>query len=203
MDHDMKNLKHAWLLGFLVCPLGACSGEVYIASTDGGTRGEENVEPEEGGLDSPSEVGQTDAGWDGWSGSYASQASGPAPECNSAPLACGAAFPGQSGFATSQEAANALQGQWSFCGDTDSGFYPPGQLGEEYAADGTYYELVAGSNGQLVRNMDPSAIGTWQVDLTPNGGIEVHTFGGGVQRGGGLSACPQSLVLLGVESRIP
>jgi hypothetical protein len=93
-------------------------------------------------------------------------------------------------------------GQWSFCGQDPSEFYPPDQLGEEYASDGTYYELIAGPGGTLVRNMDPQTISTWQVDLTPNNGIEVHTSGGGVQRSGGLSDCPPSLVMLGVEARL-
>jgi hypothetical protein len=56
----------------------------------------------------------------------------------------------------------------------------------------------------MERNLDPAWIGDWQVDLTPNNGLEVHTYHGGTQRGGGLSACPPSLVLVGaVEARVP
>jgi hypothetical protein len=82
-------------------------------------------------------------------------------------------------------------------------FYASGQLGEEYAADGTYYQLISGPGGQLVRNLDPTTIGTWAVDLNPNGGIEIHTYGDGVQRGGGLSVCPASLVVAGIIEARP
>ena len=60
-----------------------------------------------------------------------------------------------------------------------------------------------GSGGQLQRNLDPVYIADWQVMLRPNNGVEIYTHNGGVQRGGGLSACPPSLVLVGVEVRIP
>ena len=172
--------------------------------TDSGGAGLETGTPpgSDTGANKP-ETGGDDAGeWDGWSAGFASSSSGPPPTCASAAVACGAAFPGESAFTSSQDAANALVGQWSFCGQDASGFYPADQLGEEYAADGTYYELIAGSGGTLVRNMDPASISTWQIDLTPTNGIEVHTSGGGVQRSGGLSACPASLVMLGVEARI-
>jgi hypothetical protein len=56
---------------------------------------------------------------------------------------------------------------------------------------------------QLERNLDPTTIGNWEVKLRPRDGVEVHTYNDGVQRGGGLSACPPSLVLLAVEARIP
>jgi len=205
----MTPLKNLFLMGLLALPLAACSGEVVDVAkspeTDSGGALETGTSPtpgSEGGTNKP-EAGGDDAGeWDGWSAGFASSASGPAPACASAAVACGAAFPGESAFGSSQDAANAIVGQWSFCGQDSSGFYPAGQLGEEYAADGTYYELIAGSGGMLVRNMDPESISTWQVDLTPNNGIEVHTSGGGVQRSGGLSACPPSLVMLGVEARI-
>jgi hypothetical protein len=199
----------------LLCATGlsvaACSGKVDIAKEnpddDSGTA---EAGGSSGGGHPPAEAGPGEGGstgddggaWDGWSAGFASSSSGPPPTCASAALACGAPFPGQSAFASSQDAANALVGQWSFCGESGDGFYAEGQLGEEYAADGTYYELIMGSNGQLVRNMDPAAIGTWQVDLTPDNGLEVHTFGGNDQRSGGLSACPPSLVLLGVVARL-
>jgi hypothetical protein len=154
-----------------------------------------------GSADGGADDAGSDAEWDGWSGAFASGSTSPPPACSSPALSCSDAFPGQTPFASAQEAADALVGQWSFCGQT-SDFYPPGQLGEEYAADSTYYALIQGPNGTLVRNLDPTAISVWQVDLAPNGGIEVHTFGGGVQRGGGLSACPPSLVLLSVEARL-
>jgi hypothetical protein len=202
----MRALKNLFLIGLLGLPLAACSGEVVdVAKSpqdDAGPDAETGTPPvPESGT--KAETGGDDGGeWDGWSAGFASSSSGPPPACASAALACGAAFPGQSAFTSSQDAANALVGQWSFCGQAQSGFYPPDQLGEEYAADGTYYELIAGSNGALVRNMDPQTISTWQVDLTPNNGIEVHTSGGGVQRSGGLSDCPPSLVMLGVEARL-
>jgi hypothetical protein len=141
---------------------------------------------------------------DGWNGTPATEASAPPPACGSADLACGSPFPGATACATSQDAANALVGQWSFCGEDSSGFYPPDQVGEEYAADGTYYQLIAGTAGGMQRNLDPTTISRWQVELMANDAIEVHTGNtGGIQRGGGLSACPPSLVLLGVEAKVP
>jgi hypothetical protein len=180
----------------------ACVGQVEIAKNNDDAGHEEG---NEGGSVIGNEAGSTlplDAGWDGWSGAAVGTATGPAPACSMPALACGAAFPGEGDFANSQEAANALVGKWSFCGQTTEGFYPAEQVGEEYASDGTYYELIAGSNGQMVRNMDPANIGTWQIDLTPNGGVEVHTFGGDTQRGGGLSSCPPALDLLFVETKV-
>ena len=205
----MSALKNLFLIGLLGLPLGACSGEVVDVAkspaTDGGGVGSDTgTLPPTGdsGTNRPETGGDDASEWDGWSAGFASSSSGPPPTCASAAVACGAAFPGESAFTSSQDAANALVGQWSFCGQDASGFYPADQLGEEYAADGTYYELIAGSGGTLVRNMDPASISTWQIDLTPTNGIEVHTSGGGVQRSGGLSACPASLVMLGVEARI-
>ena len=211
----MRALKSLFLIGLLGLPLAACSGEVVdIAKSQTNDAGEAGTEagvpaqPDSGkttpdsGANTPEIGGDGGSEWDGWSGGFASQASGPPPTCASAAVACGAPFPGQTPFASSQDAANALVGQWSFCGQDSSGFYPPGQLGEEYVADGTYYSLIAGPNGTLARDMNPQSISKWQVDLTPDNGIEVHTSGGGVQRAGGLSACPPSLVMLGVEARI-
>ncbi len=192
----------------LTLSLAACTGQIDIAESR--DSGQENRTPDgattpEAGNTPPFEAGPGtggDAGdvWDGWSSGFASKASGPPPACASAPLACGAAFPGETPFATSQDAANALVGRWSFCGQATD-FPSPGQVGEEYAADGTYYSLVMGPNGQMQRNLDPAYITHWQVDLIPGGGIEFHT--GGVQQPGGLSACPPSLVLSVVEARIP
>jgi hypothetical protein len=215
-------------IGLIGMSLTACSGQVDIArnadsggpaqtsqvgsGTSGGGTGNAGSGASSGSSSSGATPSEPDAGtitepadaadWDGWSGSFASGSTGAPPSCSEAALACGVAFPGETPFATSQDAANALVGQWSFCGQTDPGFYGADQLGEEYAADGTYYQLIMGSGGQLVRNLDPQTISTWQIDLTPQGGVEIHTSGGGVQRSGGLSACPPSLVLLSVEARL-
>jgi hypothetical protein len=164
------------------------------------------VPPEAGRYDSGAPIAVDDAGGfpdDGWGGVGATEASAPPPACGEPTLACGALFPGATSFATAQDAANALVGRWSFCGTDTGGFYPPDQLGEEYTADGTYYQLIADASGQLQRNLDPLAIGNWEVKLLTTGGVEIHTYNGGTQRGGGLSACPPSLDLLGVEARLP
>jgi hypothetical protein len=198
-----------FVLGF---GLVACTGEVDIAKTPSDGGGGTHVMPpvgDDGGdapgyfdvISVPQDGALDDGGWDGWSAGFASEASGPPPSCASAPVACGQPFPGETPFATSQDAANALVGQWSFCGQSISGFYDPNQVGEEYVADGTYYELLMGPNGTLVRNLDPTFIGKWEIDLTPYNGIEIHV--GGRQLGGGLSACPPSLDLAFVETRIP
>jgi hypothetical protein len=202
----MKTWNRSYVLCLLGLPLMACGGAVDLAkplASDGGAEASPPLPQPESGILADDAGEDAGSEWDGWSAGFASSASGPPPACASAATACGASFPGETAFASSQEAANALVGQWSFCGDTEPGFYAEGQLGEEYAADGKYYELIAGSGGAVQRNMDPAAIGTWAVDLAPNGSLEIHTFGDGVQRNGGLSACPPSLVLLGVESRLP
>jgi hypothetical protein len=178
----------------------ACGGTVSQKGTptDGGHKA-----GSVGGSDGDEQLDATVAEWDGWSGAAVGKASAPAPACDLPALSCGTPFPGATPFSSSQEAANALVGRWSFCGDEASGFYPTYQVGEEYALDGTYYQLVGGTGGQLLRNLDPASMGNWEIDLGPGGVIEVHTFKGGVQRSGGLSACPPSLVLLGVEARAP
>src|ERR1019366_3568028 len=146
----MRALKTLFLIGLLGLPLAACSGQVVdIAKSqpnDAGEGGTETGTPPQpdSGKNTPETGGDGGSEWDGWSGGFASQASGPPPTCASAAVACGAPFPGQTPFASSQDAANALVGQWSFCGQDSSGFYPAGQLGEEYVADGTYYALIAG-----------------------------------------------------------
>ncbi len=203
-----EKLNYCSLLTALLGSLAACNGEVEIAkSPDDGTGDDGGYDAGDVAVNVPPDTGVSPAndassGSDGWSGGFADEASAPPPPCGAKALACGEPFPGATAFASAQDAANALVGQWSFCDATNAGFYPAGQVGEEYAADGTYYELIADSAGGIQRNMDPSAIGTWQVELAANNGIEVHTYGGGVQRPGGLSACPLSLVLIGVEARI-
>jgi hypothetical protein len=179
--------------------LTACGGNVDIAQSppDGGAHGGDD------GGSTADDGGSAEDAWDGWSGGFADKASGPPPSCSSTALPCGDPFPGMTRFTSSQEAANALVGKWSFCGQPA---FPPSatQLGEEYTADGTYYQLMMGSNGQLVRNLDPTTSGNWGIDLAPLMQVEIHTMNGNVQRTGGLSACPPSLVIGGVvEARIP
>jgi hypothetical protein len=106
-------------------------------------------------------------------------------------------------FPTSEDAADAIVGRWAFCPGGTSGFYPADQLGEEYASDGTYYQLVADPNGQLVRNSDPRTVGTWEVKLADRGVLEVHTYGNGTQRSADLSACPRALDAIGLEVPAP
>ena len=106
-------------------------------------------------------------------------------------------------FATSQDAADAIVGRWAFCPGDTSGFYPAYQVGEEYASDGTYYALVSGPNGRLVRDADPRSMGTWEVKLADRGVLEGHTYGGGVQRSADLSACPRALDTIGLEVPAP
>jgi hypothetical protein len=193
----MKTSRSLPLVCFLAAPLmGACGGGVDIAKTDGGGAGG-------GAQDDASLPSDAQGHVTIWDGGFVSGASGSPPTCNQAPLACTGAFPGQPTFASAQDIANAFVGQWSFCGRSGLFFAAPGQLGEEYAADGTYYALISGSGGQLVRNLDPTTIGTWAVRLNPNGGgLEIHTFGGNVQRSGGVSVCPAALVVGGnVEAR--
>jgi hypothetical protein len=102
------------------------------------------------------------------------------------------------------EAANTLVGRWAFCGMDTSGFYPPDQLGEEFAADGTYYQLVAGANGSLVRSADTRTMGTWEIKLQQqNDSLAIHTYGDGVQRYGSLSTCPRTLTTIGLEVPVP
>lgn len=142
-----------------------------------------------------------------YEGPWATMATGQPPACSQPPVTCGGAFPGSGAFASSQDAANAIVGQWSFCGDEDGGvgggFYGPGQAGEEYTADGTYYQLVVGPGGTLVRNLDPTTISNWELQLLPHGALEIHTgMFGGDQRQGGLSACPPSLITIGLETRV-
>lgn len=149
-------------------------------------------------------VDDADASDDGWDGPGANMATSSGPACNEAPPPCGSLAPAPTAFATAQDAANAIVGRWAFCpgGDT-SGFYPPDQVGEEFAPDGTYYQLVADSSGQLVRNADPRTVGTWEVKLSANDVVEVHTYGNGVQRPVDLSACPRALDALGLEVPAP
>jgi hypothetical protein len=191
--------------GEVMEPPGGSSGSGSSGSSGSGSSGSSGGSSGGGPGGSSGGVPDDDGGIpdDGWSGAGATEASAEPPACASPNLACGDAFPGTMGFATAQDAANALVGRWSFCGSDSSGFYPPDQLGEEYAADGTYYQLIAGTGGQLQRNLDPTAIGNWEVKLLPRGGVEIHTYNDGTQRGGGLSACPLSLELLGVEARVP
>lgn len=194
------NLSRACLrIGFLSLAIAACGGRVSGPGSSGGGGGG-------GGANGSLPPGETDTGdageaWDGWSRNAASGASGPAPACDEQPVACGQLFPGETSFTNSQEAANALVGRWLFCQPSD--FHPSDQIGEEYAADGTYYALIEGPNGQPARDLNPESISHWQIDLTPDDGIEVHTHDGGVQVGGGLSACPASLDLVVLEQRIP
>jgi hypothetical protein len=199
----MKALERWSSVGVLGLAFAACAGAVTTQRTTATDSGVEGGSRGRGSSSGSGELDATLTEWDGWSEASVSEASGPPPTCSSPALVCGVPFPGATPFASSQDAANALVGRWSFCGADSSGFYPTYQLGEEYAADGTYYELIGGSGGQLLRNLDPVSIGNWEIDLAPNNAIEVHTFGGGTQRGGGLSACPPSLVLLGVEARLP
>ncbi|HTQ46779.1 MAG TPA: hypothetical protein VMI75_28690, partial [Polyangiaceae bacterium] len=84
-----------------------------------------------------------------------------------------------------------------------NGFYPAYQVGEEFAADGTYYALVPGGNGTLTRDVDSRSIGTWEVKLGDHGVLEVHTYGNYVQRTANLSACPRALDTIGLEVPAP
>jgi hypothetical protein len=199
----MTVLKTCLPIAFLGFVLAACGGRVQggpgSSGSGGGASGANSPGQAAAGDDSvPADAG---GAWDGWSGNAVSGATGSMPACQAPPVACGQSFPGATAFASSQEAANALVGRWLFCAQSD--FYPPGQIGEEFLADGTYYELDMGPGGQPQRNLDPENISHWQIDLAPNGAVEIHTFGGGVQVGGGLSACPASLDLVVTEQRMP
>jgi len=88
-------------------------------------------------------------------------------------------------------------------GDRHERLLPAYQVGEEFAADGTYYALVPGGNGTLTRDVDSRSIGTWEVKLGDHGVLEVHTYGNYVQRTANLSACPRALDTIGLEVPAP
>jgi hypothetical protein len=151
-------------------------------------------------MDTPDDAGAYD---DGWNGPGANTSNGAVVACSEPAPPCGSLAPMPSVFASAQEAANVIVGRWSFCPGNTSGFYPPDQVGEEFAPDGTYYQLVADATGRLVRNADPRTVGTWEVKLGPNDVVEVHTYGNGIQRAVDLSACPRALDALGLEVPAP
>jgi hypothetical protein len=127
---------------------------------------------------------------------FAGESTGPPPACSLSPLSCGAPFPGETAFATAQDVANAIVGRWQTCAG--------GWGGEEFAADGTHYQL-RGQGASLQRNLDPTTIGRWDVGIFGNPGgvasiavyvsnVEGIPAGASLLRTGGLSACPPYLV---------
>jgi hypothetical protein len=110
---------------------------------------------------------------------------------------CLGVFPGATPFANATEAARALVGKWFYC-------YGPPNYAEEYVADGTYYQLIAAEDGGFTRNLDPTLIGQWSVQLQENHGIEIiiERSGGTGYNSGGFSTCPRTMVM-GGETVIP
>lgn len=156
-------------LAMSVCLLTACGGQVDLG----------------GRL-----TGVGDGGTGGGGGGGEGGGGGGGQSCSLPPATCTDVFPGATAFGTDTEAAEALVGRWVYC-------QGPPNYAEEYASDGTYYQLIEGDDGGFTRNLDPTLIGGWTVQLQPNHGIEViiERSGGTSYNTGGLSTCPRSMVM--------
>src|SRR5262249_12671920 len=127
-------------------------------------------------------------------------APGSANACTASPATCASLFPGATSFGSAADAADALVGRWQFCGKYHSG--PADWAGEEFAADGKHYGLVADSSGNLVRDVSPADIDDWSLTLAASGGFEL-IIGNQDEGVAGLSVCPRVLTVPYEDDRLP